>query len=54
MRGNRYYDRPSPFSFGDTARMERDIKAVKEDFKREELKTELRQEDREDESSGRV
>ena len=47
----RYYDRPSPHSFGDTRALERSIKAEKEDFKKAELKKELRQEDRENEDS---
>ena len=47
----RYYDRPSPHSFGDTYALERSIKAEKEDFKKAELKKELRQEDRENEDS---
>ena len=42
----RHYDRPSPYSFGDTARMERELKADREEFKREELKTELRNEEK--------
>lgn len=42
----KYYDRPSPYSFGDTARMERELKADREEFKREELKTELQDEER--------
>lgn len=49
MRGyhNNYYDRPSPHSFGDTGTMHRQQKAEKESFKKEELKKELHQEDRE-------
>ena len=49
MRGyhNNYYDRPSPHSFGDTGAMYRQQKSEKESFKKEELKKELRQEDRE-------
>ena len=43
----RYYDRPSPHSFGDTRALERSIKTEKEDFKKAELKKELHQEDRE-------
>lgn len=56
MRGynNNYYDRPSPHSFGDTGTMYRQQKAEKESFKKEELKKELHQEDRENESSGRL
>lgn len=49
MRGyhNNYYDRPSPHSFGDTVIMHRQQKAEKESFKKEELKKELHQEDKE-------
>ena len=54
MRGIRYYDRPSPHSFGDTRRLEDNMRAEKEKFKREEMQKELRQEDRENESSGCV
>ena len=43
----RSYDRPSPHSFGDTGTMFRQQKAEKEEFKKTELKKELRQEDRE-------
>ena len=43
----RHYDYPSPHSFGSTGAMERTIKTEKEDFKKAELKKELRQEDRE-------
>ena len=53
MRYN-YNDRPSPHSFGDTGTMYRQQKAEKESFKKEELQKELRQEDRENESSGRL
>lgn len=45
----KYYDRPNPHSFGDTAIMHRIQKEEKEDFKRKELQKELRQEDRENE-----
>ena len=37
---NGYFDHPSPWSFGDTARMERGLKRDKEEFKKEELKKE--------------
>lgn len=47
---NNYYDRPNPHSIGDTGRMYRDQKKeFKEDFKREELNTELKDENREKE-----
>lgn len=46
MRYN-YNDRPSPHSFGDTGTMYKQQKAEKESFKKEELKKELHQEDRE-------
>ena len=36
----RYYDPPNPYSFGDTAKMERMMKKEKENFKREELQKE--------------
>ena len=42
-----YYDRPNPHSIGDTAIMYRQQRQEKEDFKREELKKELKSEDRE-------
>lgn len=44
---NNYYSHPSPYSFGDTGTMYRQQKAEKEEFKKTELKKELRQEDRE-------
>jgi len=37
----RDYTPPNPYSFGDTARMERIIKAQKREFKIQELKKEL-------------
>ena len=46
----KYYDRPNPHSLGDTGTMYRQQKQEKEDFKREELKKELRQEDRENDT----
>lgn len=42
----RHYDNPNPHSFGDAGTMYRQQKQEKEDFKREELKKELKQEDR--------
>ena len=44
---NRYYERPSPHSFGDTGTLMRSMKDDKDRFKAEELQKELRQEDRE-------
>ena len=43
----RYFDRPSPYSFGDMRRMESDIVEDKRQFKKEELQKELVQEERE-------
>ena len=42
----RHYDRPNPHSLGDAGAIYRQQKQEKEDFKREELKKEPRQEDR--------
>ena len=47
MHNNDYYTHPSPYSFGDTGTMLRQQKAEKEEFKKAEIKKELRQEDRE-------
>ena len=44
----RYFDRPSPYSFGDTRRMERDMEADRRQLKKEELQKELAQEEREE------
>lgn len=38
------YNPPNPFSFGATAKMSREIKEEKENFKAEELKKELKSE----------
>ena len=42
----RYFDRPSPYSFGDTRRMERDMEADRRQFKKKELQKELAKEER--------
>lgn len=42
-----HYDRFSSYTFGSIRDMERQVRAEKEDFKREELKRELRKELRE-------
>ena len=49
---SRHYDRPSPHSFGDTGTMYRQQKAEKENFKKEEMQTELKQEDRKNGNPG--
>jgi len=41
---NSYYDRPSPFSFGDTARQLRDIRSERDSFKLKEMAGELARE----------
>lgn len=40
----RDYTPPNPFSFGNTVRMEQQIRTEKENFKREELEKELKHE----------
>ena len=42
---NGYFDHPSPYSFGNTRSMSDNIKREKEEFKKEELKQEEKDED---------
>ena len=50
---SRYFDRPSPHSFGDTRRMERVMEADRRQFKKEELQKELAEEERESKNETR-
>lgn len=44
MQRNNYFDHPSPWAFGNTASMQRNLQKEKEEAKKEELEEELENE----------